>query len=191
MVFNGKMCPRVYFIAPNIHNDANLTITIIHHVLPHWSRNLPQVLYLQLDKTGRENKKQIVFGYLSMLVEMRIFQKVKVGFLLVGHTHDHIDQMFIHFLVTLKRTNVGSLPSLIECIKKTYIPEPVFHILEGTIDMRRLIQGSHREEKCIEKLNDISFQHQFCFKTIDGKTLIWGKKYSTTTKWGPSSSLNL
>jgi hypothetical protein len=35
MVFNGKMFPRVYFIAPNIHNDANLTITIIHHVLTH------------------------------------------------------------------------------------------------------------------------------------------------------------
>jgi hypothetical protein len=27
-------------------------------------------------------------------------------------------------------------------------------------------------------------------KTIDGKTLIWGKKYSTTTEWGPSSGLS-
>jgi hypothetical protein len=71
-----------------------------------------------------------------MLVEMGIFQNVKVGFLLVGQTHDHIDQMFSHFLVTLKRKNVGSLPSLIECIKKAYIPEPVFHILEETVDMR-------------------------------------------------------
>ena len=35
MVFNGKMCPRVYFRAPNIHNDANLTITIIHQALTH------------------------------------------------------------------------------------------------------------------------------------------------------------
>jgi hypothetical protein len=130
MVFNGKMCPRVYFIAPNIHNDENMTMIIIHHVLTHWSRNLPQVLYLQL-----ENNNQIVFGYLSMLVEMRIFQKVKVGFLLVGNTHDHIDQMFNHFLVTLKRENVGILPSLIECIKKAYIPELVFHILEEMIDM--------------------------------------------------------
>ena len=68
MVFNGKMCPRVYFTTPNIHNDANLTITIIHHVLTHWSGNIPQVLYLQLDNTSRENKNQIVFGYLSMLV---------------------------------------------------------------------------------------------------------------------------
>jgi hypothetical protein len=81
-----------------------------------------------LDNTSRENKNKIVFGYLSMLVEMGIFQKVKVGFLLVGHTHDHIDQMFSHFSVTLKMKNVGSLPSLIECIKKSYIPEPVFHI---------------------------------------------------------------
>jgi hypothetical protein len=115
---------------------------------------------------------------------------VKVGFLLVGHTDDHIDQMVSHFFVTLKRKNVGSLPSLIECIKKAYIPESVFHILEETVDMRRFIQGSHSEEKCIEQLNDISFQYQFCFKKIDGKTLIWGKQYSTTTEWGPSSGLS-
>ena len=119
MVFNGKMLPRVYFTAPNIHNDANLTITIIHDVISHWSGNLLEVLYLQLDNTCRENKNQIVFGYLNMLVELRIFQKVKVGFLLVGHTHDHIDQMFSRFSVTLRRKEAGSFPSLIECINKS------------------------------------------------------------------------
>ena len=97
MVFKGKMCARIYFTAPNIHNDSNLTIIVIHHVLTHWSRNLPQVLYLQLDNNSCENKNQIVFGSLSMLFELGIFQKVKVGFVLVGHTHDHIDQIFIHF----------------------------------------------------------------------------------------------
>jgi hypothetical protein len=135
MVFNGKMCPRVYFTDPNIHNDANLTITVTHHVLTHWCGNIPQVLYLQLENTSRETKNQIVFGYLSMLVEMGIFQKVKFGFLLVGHTHDHIDQMFSHFSITLKRENVGMLPSMIEFIKKAYIPELVFHILEEIVDM--------------------------------------------------------
>jgi hypothetical protein len=55
--------------------------------------------------------------------------------------------------------------------------------------MRRFIQGSHHEEKFIEQLNDISFQHQFCFRKVDGKTLIWGKQYSTTPEWGPSSGL--
>jgi hypothetical protein len=91
MVFNGNICPRVYFTTPNIHNDANMTITIIHNMITHWYGNLPQVLYLQLDNSSHENKNQIVFGYLMMLLELGIFQKVKVGFLLVGHTHDHID----------------------------------------------------------------------------------------------------
>jgi hypothetical protein len=74
-----------------------------------------------------------------MLVELGIFQKVKVGFLLVIHMHDHIDQMFSHFSVTLKRKNVGILPSLIECIKISYIPDPIFHILEEIVDMRIFI----------------------------------------------------
>jgi len=47
----------------------------------------------------------------------------------------------------------------------------------------------HGEEKCIDKLNDISFQCQFCFKKFDGKTIIWGKKYSTIAEWGPSLGL--
>jgi hypothetical protein len=91
--------------------------------------------FSHLDNTSRQNKNQIVFGYLSMLVEMGIFQNMKVGFCLVGHTHDHIDQMYNHFSITLKRKMFGSLPSLIECIKKAYIPEHGFHILEETIDM--------------------------------------------------------
>ena len=130
-----------------------------------------------------------MFSYLNMLVELGIFKKVKVGFLLVGHTHDHIDQMFSHFARKLRRKKVGSLPSLIEIVRKAYHPEPVVQKLEEIVDMRRFIFGSHGEERCIEKLNDISFQHQFCIKKIDGKTLLWGKKYSTSTEWGPSSCL--
>ena len=91
MVFNRQIPPRIYFTAPNIHNDENLTITIIHHVINHWYGYIPRVLYLQLDNTSLENKNQVVFCYLNMLVELGIIQKVKVGFLLVGHTHDHID----------------------------------------------------------------------------------------------------
>lgn len=125
-----------------------------------------------------------------MLVELGIFQKVKVGFILVGHTHDHIDQMFNCFAVTLKRNNVGILPSLIQAIKRAYMLEPIVHTLQETIDMQRFIQGSHGEEKCIEQLNDISVQPQFCIKNIDAKTLIYGKKYSTSVELGPSSGFS-
>ncbi len=190
MVFNVQMFPKVYFTTPNIHNDENLTITIIHHFLTHWSDDLTEVLYLQLDNTCWENKNQVVFGYLNMLVEVWIFKKLRVCFLLIGHTHDPIDQMFSHFASTLRRKKVGRLPSLIEIIRKAYHPKPIVQKLEETIDMRRFIFGSHDEERCIEKLNDISFQHQFHIKNIDGRALLWGKTYSTSTKWGPTSGLS-
>ena len=92
-----------------------------------------------------------------MLVELGIFKKVKVGFLLVGHTHDHIDQMFSHFARTLRRKKVGSLPSLIEIIGKAYHPDPTVQKLEEIVDMQRFMFGSHGEERCIEKINDIIF----------------------------------
>jgi hypothetical protein len=47
----------------------------------------------------------------------------------------------------------------------------------------------HCEKKCIEEHNEISFEHQFCFKNVNGKKLVWGNKYSTTAEWGPSLGL--
>jgi hypothetical protein len=32
IVYNGQMALGVHFTTPNIHNDANTTITTIHHV---------------------------------------------------------------------------------------------------------------------------------------------------------------
>ena len=90
--------------------------------------------------------------------------------------------------MTLGKKNVGSLPSLIEMIRKTRNPKPVKLMLEETIDMQIFIMGLLGEERCIEKLNDI-FQHQFCIRKIDGKTLLWGKKYTTSVECGPTSGL--
>ena len=96
-MYSQEIKPHVYLTYPNIHNDPNLTVTVMQRVLQSWPGILPPVLYVQLDNTARGNKNSTVFGYLSMLVEKGIFKKIKVNFLLVGHTHDHIDQMFSRF----------------------------------------------------------------------------------------------
>ena len=92
--YNGTVKPHVFITYPNVHNDPNLTVTMIQRVLMNWGHLLPPILYIQLDTSVRENKKfnSSIFRYLSMLVEQCVFKKVKVNFLLVGHTHDHIDQ---------------------------------------------------------------------------------------------------
>ena len=62
-------------------HDSNLTVTLLmktlHHFADMYSR-LPETLYLQMDNTCRENKNKYVFGFCSILVELKIFKKVSL-----------------------------------------------------------------------------------------------------------------
>jgi hypothetical protein len=82
--------PYVFLRYLNIHNDLNLTTTIMHKVLQSCIGQVSPMLYVQLDNIARENKNSGLFGYLNMLVHKGLFNKVKVN-LFVVHTHDHID----------------------------------------------------------------------------------------------------
>ena len=65
-----------------------------------------------MNNCGRENKKRYVLALCSLPVELGIFPKVKVGFLMVGHMHEDVDQLFSHFSTYLsKRSARLSLPS--------------------------------------------------------------------------------
>ena len=81
-----------------VHAGANVTIDVIHRTLTSMLKegqtHLPPVLNLQLDNCGRENKNRYLLAYLFMLVHLGVFVEVEVNFLMVGHTHEDIDQAF-------------------------------------------------------------------------------------------------
>jgi len=80
--------------------DANLVIsTLFHHIRARLLTNTtpntrPSVLYLQADNCAAENKNVYMLAFLSLLVSLDVFQEVYLSFLLVGHTHEDIDQLF-------------------------------------------------------------------------------------------------
>ena len=55
-------------------HDPNLLL----QVLKCFSKDLPPTLYLQLDNCWKENKNKVVFSFLSLLVELKILDKVRV-----------------------------------------------------------------------------------------------------------------
>lgn len=57
-------------------HDANLVLNVLLRVVSK-REALPDVLYLQLDNTARENKNQYVMGFLALLVEMNVFKEVR------------------------------------------------------------------------------------------------------------------
>ena len=51
-----------------------------------------------MDNCPRDNKNNIMFGFLAVLVFFGTFQSVEVSFLPVGHTHEDVDAMFSRFV---------------------------------------------------------------------------------------------
>ncbi|KAL3675026.1 hypothetical protein R1sor_024974 [Riccia sorocarpa] len=141
-----------------------------------WEGPLPATLYIQLDNTVRENKNGIVFAYLAMLVEKKIFRKIKVGFLIVGHTHDHVDQMFSRFSVALRGKKAFTMPQMQQIIQEAYVPSPVFEVLEETWDFKTIVQ---LRPSPVLPLHDITFNQQFKIALGgDNWPRLWTKKFS-------------
>ena len=45
------------------------------------------------------------YSYLSLMIEIGMFDLIKMGFLPVGHTHEDIDQAFSRIAVHLNRND--------------------------------------------------------------------------------------
>ncbi|KAL3682469.1 hypothetical protein R1sor_000491 [Riccia sorocarpa] len=187
MVFHGKMQTRAFLTYNNIKSDSNLTITVLHKILLEWEGPLPPTMYLQLDNTVRENKNNILFAYLAMLLDRNIFSKIKLGFLLVGHTHDFVDQMFSHFSQALRRENAFTMSRLRSVIQNSYDPKPITSVILQTWDFKNFIET---EPKLFRTLNDITHNQQYKFKlasTLDVR--VWCKQFSTDQTWEPPAGV--
>ncbi|KAL3688687.1 hypothetical protein R1sor_014996 [Riccia sorocarpa] len=150
-----------------------------------WTQDaiLPPTLYLQLDNTVRENKNNILFAYLAMLLEKKVFTKIKLGFLLVGHTHDFVDQMFSRFSQALRRENAFTMSRLRSVIENSYDPKHVTTILTQTWNFKHFIET---EPKLFRTLNDIIQNQQYKFKVASAlEVRVWCKQFSTDNTWEP------
>jgi hypothetical protein len=95
-----------YFSTNEFKTGANLNIECLHRTLIDLRRTydeeiakpdstfktFPHTLYLQVDG-GSENKNRYLKAYCDRLVAFGLFKKVKVAYLMVGHTHEDIDQV--------------------------------------------------------------------------------------------------
>ncbi|KAL3684460.1 hypothetical protein R1sor_002482 [Riccia sorocarpa] len=187
MIFHGVLRTRAFLTYNNLKSDSNLTIIVLQKILLEWEGILPPTLYLQLDNTVRENKNNILFAYLAMLLEKKVFTKIKLGFLLVDHTHDFVDQMFSRFSQALLRENAFTMSRLRSVIENSYDPKPVTTILTQTWDFKHFIET---EPKLFRTLNDITQNQQYKFKVASAlEVRVWCKQFSTDNTWEPPAGV--
>ena len=99
-------------------HDSNLMLTVLLDAIQRRLQQrsyFPSKLFIQLDNTCRENKNQFVLTFLAVVVQLGLFKEVQVGFLMVGHTHEDIDQLFSCVSRYLDRHSAYKLPGNFFC----------------------------------------------------------------------------
>ena len=134
---------------------------------------MPEVLYLQLDNVNT-NKSKDLMAYLSLLIEKGIFKKIKINFLLVGHTHENIDQLFSRFSVALRQRDALTVQALMKVAQCSFTPSPTCEEVLAVRDWSKWFKGKRISD---DRFHDISFNHAFRIKSVDNETVLHTKQY--------------
>ena len=71
--------------------------------------------------------------------------QVKVNFMMVGHTHDDIDQMFSRFSAKLHNKNAVTISQLSTVCHNGYTPNPVVEVVEEVLDWIKYIAPTKKD----------------------------------------------
>lgn len=100
-----------FFPGAKFYSDTNSNLECLRRILEVIGQ-LPKKLFMQLDNTCKDNKNWFLFSFLSYLLLAGFITECEVYFLLVGHTHGQIDQMFSVLAKSLKYHPAKTLPEL-------------------------------------------------------------------------------
>jgi hypothetical protein len=75
---------------------------------------LPEIFLLQIYNYVKDNKNRYLLAFLSLLMTREVFEEVKLGFLVVGHTHEDTDGCFGYLSKKLKKQNNYTLANLMK-----------------------------------------------------------------------------
>jgi hypothetical protein len=131
-------------------SGANILIEVTKYCMEYAAKMLamhnmvmPQKVALQFDNSG-ENKNKEMFCFLSNLVEDCYFKEIEMFFLVVGHTHNILDQWFSVLSKAIRGAHfIGSVLALHELYKFAHNDEAahlrpkVVHQLQLYHDWRR------------------------------------------------------
>lgn len=99
-----------------IAGGANLAIEIqrvaietLATELAKLGQELPKIINFQFDNCG-ENKNKEMFAFFASVIELEIFDEIRVNFLIVGHTHSNLDQFFSVYSKKIRKSEFIASP---------------------------------------------------------------------------------
>ena len=92
---------------------------------------------------GSENKNKWMISYLSLLIEIGMFDLIKMRFLPIGHTHEDIDQAFSRIDVHLNRHDAIDMDEFVHAVRESFIKDgknPEVSIIGAAFDFKNFLK---------------------------------------------------
>ena len=105
---------------------------------------MPEVLFVQEDNSGKDNKNSCCFAFFGYLVKLKVFHQVILTFLPVGHTHSKIDQCHSVTAMKLGREDLVTLSQMIAHVRELFTSPRTFvdhHMLDTAADFDEFFKG--------------------------------------------------
>ena len=189
LVHEISLYADVWIYAHHKH-DSNQVITLVMNIICDVKRkkgSLPPTLRIQADDITRENKNVYMFAMCAALVGLGFSKEIHLCFLIMGHTHEDIDQKFSIISNVLKRKDIDTLDEMLQLVEKgtSYMEAFVkarklehIHNWKTFITPHLLRGGDH--------LTGITLPHHMRFYMDSGSVRVQYKHFYSD-EWGPTS----
>ena len=182
---HGHECHGFPFLT-NIKHGTNITIETLHRVLLYHfelHNKVPftqRTLYLQLDNTTKQCKSKYMLCYLALLVAWFVFDEAMLSFLMVGHTHEDIDQMFSRLAIWLRKHNatsrIGFREAILNAFKAKWGGKSVAENIDSAANISDFLKDymapMSKKNKGPEQREGITKFHQFRFTMLQGVVIM-------------------
>jgi len=185
-VYNYSSHPHV-----NGGGGVNFTLECVMRTLSKINNNSgserqPRVFYLQLDNCSGSNKNKFMLAWAQSLVDVGVFDEIVLSFLMVGHTHEDIDQLFSVISKGLKKRDIVTPEDFEEVVKTTLITAGHKHVYYELLDYQHDYKA-WLEPMISTHLKYYAKPHVFCFvKDSDGVTRMRYKHWHRCFTWYPT-----
>ncbi|CAN0033668.1 unnamed protein product [Choristocarpus tenellus] len=144
---------EVFFTPINLGGDCNLVCTATHlaltRLIDKYCNSLDdsgnciiQHAHWQVDNCVSENKNNFFLGYAGLLVAASVIRVVEINFMMVGHTHIKIDQIFSRFSRGIEGKNIFTRTQLGEELQASYTEVPIhYKTLRNEGNFKGLLRG--------------------------------------------------
>jgi hypothetical protein len=164
----GLFMHRTFHTCKNTSNLQMHSILLSLEYILNKENELPPTFYYQIDG-GSENTAQLIYVFMEFMIAKRLFQKIVLTRLIVGHTHEDIDAVFGRVWRGIRNKHVLTpqdyVSNLKTCLRRKR--EDEFLEINDIIvvpNYTKYFNGSHTafsNYKCTHET-----QHQFIFEAV-------------------------